>query len=209
MSTGSISVHEVPLQRIAAMRDALRAELNCQIVHDSLHYRPGWSVEFELVDDGRDVGYASLAVNGPWHGKPTFYELYIEPQSRGRAYALFEAFLNATQPPAFEVQSNDAITTTMALTFARDIATERVVFSDYVTTTRVLPGATLRCVTSPEEIQTAIAERHGGGEWVLEVDGTVVGIGGILFHYNPPSGDVYMKVKEESRARRFGPFLVQ
>src|SRR6476469_9952646 len=112
------------------MRDAFRAEMNCQIVHDSIHHRRGWTLEFALVEDGRAVGYASLAVNGPWRDRPTFYEFYVEPERRPRAYALFDSFLRAIRPPAFEVQSSDALTTTMALTFARDIATERVVFRD-------------------------------------------------------------------------------
>jgi GNAT superfamily N-acetyltransferase len=115
----------------------------------------------------------------------------------------------ATQPPAFEVQSSDALTTMMALTFARDIATERVVFRDYLTTTHVLPGATLRCITPAADIQTAIATRQGGGEWLLEVEGTEVGKGGILFHYNRPYGDVYMDINEGFRRRGLGSYLVQ
>lgn len=191
------------------MRDAFRAEMKCQIVHDSIHHRRGWTVEYALVEDHRTVGYASLAVAGPWRDKPTFYELYVEPEQRPRAYALFDAFLHATRPPAFEVQSSDSLTTAMALTFARDIATERVVFRDHSTTTHPLPGAVLRCITSSEDIQTAIADRQGGGEWVLEVDGVVVGTGGVLFHYNQPYGDVYMEIAEQYRRRGFGSYLVQ
>ena len=209
MRSGSIDVRQVALQDIAAMRDAFRTEMDCQIVHDSIHHRRGWTQEYALVEGDRAVGYASLAVDGPWRNRPTFYELYVEPRRRNRAYALFESFLETTQPPAFEVQSSDSLTTAMALTYARDIATERVVFRDFATTTRVLPGATLRCVTPIEDIRTAIASRQGGGEWVLEMDGAEVGHGGILFHYNPPYGDVYMDVKEECRRRGFGSYLVQ
>ena len=209
MDTAPVRVQQTSLQEIAAMREAFRAEMDCQIVHDSIHHRPAWTLEYALVEGDRAVGYASLAVDGPWRNRPTFYELYVAPDRRFRAYALFEAFLTATQPPAFEVQSSDVLTTTMALTFGRDIATERVVFRDYATTARRLPGASLRCVTPAEDIQTAIAIRQGGGEWLLEVNGTVVGKGGILFHYNPPYGDVYMEVNEEFRRRGFGAYLVQ
>lgn len=206
---GPITVQQVPLQDIAAMREAFRAEMNCQIVHDSIHHRHGWTLEFALAEGDRTVGYASLAVNGPWRNRPTFYELYVAPDRRSRAYALFEAFLTTTQPAAFEVQSSDVLTTTMALTFARDIATERVVFRDHSTTMHVLPGATLGCVTAAEDIQAAIAARQGGGEWELDVDGTRVGKGGILFHYNPPYGDVYMEIDEGFRRRGYGSYLVQ
>lgn len=209
MGTGPISVHRVPLHDIAAMREAFRAEMDCQIVHDSIHHRPGWTLEFALAEGDRAVGYASLAVDGPWRNRPTFYELYVAPGRRSRTYALFEAFVAATRPPAFEVQSNDVLTTMMALTFARDIASEKVVFRDFSTTSYRLPGASLRCVTPAEDIRAAIAERQGGGEWLLEVDGIVVGKGGILFHYNPPYGDIYMDVNEGYRRRGFGSYLVQ
>ncbi|HVF39265.1 MAG TPA: GNAT family N-acetyltransferase [Gemmatimonadaceae bacterium] len=191
------------------MRDAFRAEMNCQIVHDSIHYRRGWTREFALAEGDHVSGYASLAVEGPWRNRPTFYELYVTPDRRSRTYALFEAFLDATHPPAFEVQSSDVLSTTMALTFARDIATERVIFRDHSTTKHSLPGATLRCVTTAEDIQAAIAARQGGGEWLLELGGAVAGNGGILFHYNPPYGDVYVHVNEEFSGRGFGSFLVQ
>ena len=209
MDSDPISVRQVPLQDITAMREAFRAEMNCQIVHDSIHHRRGWTLEFALAERDNVVGYASLAVDGPWRNKPTFYELHVAPERRCRVFELFEAFLSATQPKAFEVQSSDALTTTMALTFARDIATERVVFRDSCTTSHVIPGATLRCVTPAEDVQTAIAVRQGGAEWLLEVGGTVVGKGGILFHYNAPYGDIYMEVNEEFRRRGFGTYLVQ
>jgi GNAT superfamily N-acetyltransferase len=67
----------------------------------------------------------------------------------------------------------------------------------------------LRCVTPAEEIQRAIAERQGGGEWVLEIDGTTVARGGLLFHYNRPYADVYMDVEEPYRRRGIGAYLVQ
>jgi GNAT superfamily N-acetyltransferase len=107
------------------------------------------------------------------------------------------------------VQSSDALTTTMSLTFARDVATEKLVFRDHSTTTRELPGATLRGITPVEEIRAAIAARQDGGAWFLDVNGTEVGKGGILFHYNPPYGDVYMEVNEQFRRNGFGSYLVQ
>jgi GNAT superfamily N-acetyltransferase len=58
-------------------------------------------------------------------------------------------------------------------------------------------------------VHTAIAERQGGPEWRLQVDGETVGNGGILFHYNEPYGDVYMEIKEPYRRRGFGAYLVQ
>ena len=96
----------------------------------------------------------------------------------------------------------------MCLTHARDIGTERIVFRDGETTMHNANGATLRCVTSAEEIQTAIAERQGGGDWVVEIDGAVVARGGMLFHYNRPYSDIYMDVNEPFRRRGIGAYLV-
>jgi GNAT superfamily N-acetyltransferase len=112
-------------------------------------------------------------------------------------------------PQAFEVQTSDTLSTMMCLTFARDIGTERVVFRDHVTTTLALAGSTLRRITPVKEIQTALAERQGGGEWVVEMGGVVVARGGMLFHYNVPYADVYMDVDESSRRRGIGSYLVQ
>jgi len=70
-------------------------------------------------------------------------------------------------------------------------------------------GATLRCVTPPDAIRTAIEERQGGGEWVVEIDGAVVARGGMLFHYNRPYSDIYMNVDEPFRRRGIGTYLVQ
>ena len=208
-SAHPVAVHRVTLDEIRTLREDFRSEMNCQIVHDSIHSRDGWSLEFALTEDERVVGYASIAVSGPWRDRPTFYELYIVPERRCRAYALFEEFLAAARPAAFEVQSNDALTTTMALTFGRDLATERVLFRDHATTRHVVPGATMRRITPADEIETAIRVRQGGGEWALELEGQVVGKGGILFHYNRPYGDVYMEVREDFRRRGMGAYLVQ
>jgi GNAT superfamily N-acetyltransferase len=54
-----------------------------------------------------------------------------------------------------------------------------------------------------------LEQRQGGGEWLLEVNGTVAGKGGILFHYNRPYGDIYMEVNEPFRRRGLGSYFVQ
>ena len=209
MTATPISIRLVKLKAISAMREAYRAEQDCQVVHDSIHARRGWTREYAIAEGDRVVAYASLAVDGPWRDKPTLYEFHVEPDRRSRAFALFEAFLGATRPVAFEVQSNDLLLTTLAVTFARTLATEKVVFRDDETTSHTLAGATLRCLTPAPEIQQAMAERAGGGEWALEVAGTAVGKGGILFHYNPPYGDIYMEVDEPYRRLGYGGHLVQ
>jgi len=205
----TINVRRADLAELTTLREAFRREMNCQIVHDSIHVRPGWSDEYLISDGEIPVGYGSIAIAGPWRDRPTVYEVYVEPDRRMRAFALFEAFLAATRPVAFEVQTSDTLTTMMCLAFARDIGTERIVFRDAVTTNLPANGVTLRRVTSAEEIDTAIAERQGGGEWAAELDGAAIASGGILFHYNRPYGDLYMNVDEPFRRRGIGSYVVQ
>ena len=108
-----------------------------------------------------------------------------------------------------EIQSNDALRAVMLHTYARDVCSEAIVFRDGFTTTLPANGAVLQPLTSDDEVRAAIAERQGGPEFLLQVDGKPAGKGGILFHYNPPYGDVYMDIEEPFRGRGFGAYLVQ
>jgi RimJ/RimL family protein N-acetyltransferase len=47
------------------------------------------------------------------------------------------------------------------------------------------------------------------GEWGLEHDGAIVATGGLLFHYNPPYGDIHMEVAPAHRGQGFGAYVVQ
>src|SRR5262249_42041230 len=136
-------------------------------------------------------------------------EFYILPKHRTRAFDLFEAFLAASNARFFEVQSNDVLLAVMLFTYGYEISSESMVFHDKISTNLLPNGASLRRVTSEEEIRASIEERRGGGEWVLEKDGEVAGKGGILFHYNRPYGDIYMDVAEPFRQHGFGSYLVQ
>src|SRR5258705_182686 len=79
----------VPVQEILPWRDLYRQEMNCQIIHDSLHEREGWTKEYLFLVGETVVGYGSIAVGGPWTGKPTVFECYVLPQHRGRIFDLF------------------------------------------------------------------------------------------------------------------------
>jgi hypothetical protein len=47
-----MEVHRVELRQIEEMRDSYRHEMNCQIIHDSIHARPGWTQEYLITDGG-------------------------------------------------------------------------------------------------------------------------------------------------------------
>jgi GNAT superfamily N-acetyltransferase len=194
---------------ILPLRTRYRAEANCQIVHDSIHQRPGWTRSYLLDLGGVPVAFGSIAIGGPWQDKPTIFEFYVLPEHRSRAFACFEVFLTASGARYFEVQTSDILLTVMLHTYAREIASEKIVFHDQLTTSLPPNGAVLRRVTAEKEIRLCQEQRQGGGEWLLEVEGTVAAKGGILFHYNQPYGDIYMEVFEPFRKRGLGSYLVQ
>ena len=188
-------------------RDLYRLEMNCQVIHDSIHSRSGWTQEYVLFNGRTPVGYGSGAVGGPWKGTPTLYEFYVLPHHRLQAFDLFHTLLTASGAVMINVQTNDPLITVMLHTFAHDVTSEAVLFHDKLTTALSPAGATFRGAT-PAECPDVPLDRlkwHG----VVEVEGEVAATGGILFHYNRPYGDIYMDVVEPFRRRGLGSFLVQ
>ena len=124
-----------------ALRVRYRAEANCQMTKDSIHSRPGWTKSYLLRVGDRVAGFASIAVAGPWTDKPTVIEFYVEPQWRGRAFDLFEAFVAAGTPRFFEVQTSESLLTAMLFTYGCELVSESVVFRDELTTSLPSHGA--------------------------------------------------------------------
>src|SRR5262245_47377981 len=91
----SIQAVPSPPEGIRALRERHRQEMNCQIVHDSLHRREGWTTTHELRLGGVVAGFGSVAIGGPWKGRPTIFEFYVLPEHRSRAFDLFESYLAA------------------------------------------------------------------------------------------------------------------
>jgi GNAT superfamily N-acetyltransferase len=196
-------------QTILPLRTRYRQEMDCQIVHDSIHSRMGWTLTYELRLAETSVGFGSVAVAGPWKGKPTIIEFYVLPVHRRSAFDLFEAFVDACGAGLMEIQSNDELLAVMLHTYARDIWSEKIVFGDRFTTALPANGAILQPLTSDDETPLSITERAGSAEWLLEVEGRPAGKGAILFHYNAPYCDVAMEIEEPFRRRGFGAYLVQ
>jgi GNAT superfamily N-acetyltransferase len=207
MNQPELSAHPATLEEISRLRDLYRQEMNCQIIHNSIHPRPGWTLEYSLHFGDLAVGYGSVAVSGPWKGKPTIYEFYVLPYFRSRLFDLFSALLSISRAVAIETQSNDTLLTLMLHTFAREVLSESILFHDKLTTSLAPKGAVFRRATASDglEITTEQLASHG----VVEFEGAMVGKGGILFHYNRPYGDIYMEVAEPFRKRGIGSYLVQ
>jgi GNAT superfamily N-acetyltransferase len=192
---------------ILPWRDMYRVEMNCQIIHDSIHGRAGWTQEYVLFAGDAQVGYGSVAIAGPWQGKPTVYEFYVVPHHRLHAFELFRTMLTASSAVMINVQTNDSLMTVMLHTFAHDVTNEAVLFHDKLTTALSPAGATFRRATPVEcpDVPVDHVKWHG----VVDFEGEVAATGGILFHYNRPYGDIYMDVGESFRRRGLGSFLVQ
>jgi len=196
------------LEEIKAWRDAYRLEMNCQIIHDSIHVRPGWSAEYSLTTDGACIGYGSVAIAGPWKDIPSIYEFYVVPHWRNRLFDLFSALLAVTGSRRIETQSNDSLLTAMLHTFAPEVASESILFHDKFTTSLAAPsGAAFRLARASDQLD--ISEKQLPSHGVVECDGKLVAKGGILYHYNRPFGDIYMEVAEPFRRKGFGGYLVQ
>jgi GNAT superfamily N-acetyltransferase len=202
-----LSAKLASLEDIAPLRDLYRQEMNCQIIHDSIHSRPGWSLEYSLGANGVPAGYGSVAVGGPWKDNPSLYEFYVLPHYRSRVFDLFSVLLSATRAPRIETQSNDVALTVMLHAFARDVVSGSILYHDKLTTALAPDEAIFRRATAADglEITAGQLSTHG----VVEVEGKIAAKGGILFHYNRPYGDIYMEVAEPFRGRGFGSYLVQ
>ena len=202
-------VSRVELGEIQSMRDIYRHEMNCQIMFDSIHARPGWTREYLFTEGDSKLGYGSVAVAGPWQAKPTVYEFFVLPQHRRRIFDIFIAFLTSSGATAIETQSNAGLLTVMLHTFAPTVASESILFHDKVTTAHALPDALFRRATPEDAGQMAEQQLDSQARWLVAVGGVVAGAGDILFHYNRPYGDIYMAVGESFRRRGIGTYLVQ
>jgi GNAT superfamily N-acetyltransferase len=200
---------QVELRDIEGFRDIYRGEMCCQIIHDSIHSRPGWSKEYLLIENGAKVGYGSIAVGGPWHENPTVYEFFILSQYRSRVFGFFEDLLTSTEARTIETQSNDALLTVMLHTYAYDVSSESILFHDNLTTSHSPHEAVFRRSSAEDAAQIDQQQLDSGAKWLVSVGDIIVAAGDILFHYNRPYGDIYMKVAEPFRRRGIGTYLVQ
>jgi len=204
-----LSAKAASVQDILPWRDLYRQEMNCQVAHDSLHARRGWTESYLLVAGGAVAGYGSVAVGGPWKGLPTVFEFYVLPQARARLFDWFSVLLKASGATMIETQTNDTLLSVLLHTFAQNITSEAILFHDKLLTALSVEGAMFRRAT-PQDAARVFSHRcEPVGDWVVEVGGEIAATGGILFHYNRPYGDLYMEVAEPRRRRGLGSYLIQ
>ncbi len=197
------------LSEIEPLREEYRDEMNCQIVHDSIHRRPGWTQEYALDLEGEIVGYGSLAIAGPWREAPALYEFYVRPEHRMHIFDLFASLLDVCGARMIETQSNAPMLTVMLHTFARNIRAEAILFTDALRTSLAPEGASSRAVAAEDAEHLRRQGLDDRAPWLVTWKGEIAGAGGVLYHYNPPYGDIYMEIAEPFRRNGLGAYLVQ
>src|SRR5215831_271895 len=98
----SLAVKPVAVEDIGAWRDMYRREMNCQIVHDDMYARAGWTQPYLFESDGATAGYGSILVGGPWQGSRTLFEFFVAPNHRSHVFDLFEKLLETSGATAME-----------------------------------------------------------------------------------------------------------
>jgi len=207
MGPMTIDTSLVPLVEILALRDLYRQEMNCQIVHDSLHER-GFTESYLIRVNGQVAGYGALVRDrAGW--KDVIKEFYVLPVHRAAALVLFRHFAATSRAKGVEAQTNDRLLTLMLFDCTVDIKSETILFHDAFTTSLSVPGITFRRVSEADKERIFPHTVEPGGDWMIDANREVAATGGILFHYNIPYGDIYMEVAEPFRQRGYGSYLIQ
>ena len=183
--------------------------MRCQIIHDSIHARPGWTVEYILETNGTAAGYGSVAVGGPWTSSHALYEFYVKESFRQRIFDLFAALLTICGAATIETQTNDPSLSTLLHTFCQNVRAEAILFEDRFETQLASEGSGFRETGAGDAELLKELDLDDTAGWVVTVNGAIAGAGGILYHYNRPYGDVYMKIADPFRGRGLGAYLVQ
>ena len=201
-------VARASLADILAMRELYRAEMRCQIVHDSFHAR-GFTDSYLLYDDNAFAGYGAVA-GDPHPPRTIVKEFFVLPAHRDASHTLMDELIRVSQAEWIEAQTNDLPLIRMLERFARDVALMKIVFADTGVTELPPPdGAVFRRVTDTERTDVFAHSVEGVGDWCVDVAHRVVATGGLMLHYNPPYADIYMEVAVPHRRHGIGSYLVQ
>src|SRR5580692_10880775 len=121
-----IEARRVPAEEISAMREAYRAEANCQIIYDSFLPRGHADAYLVSVDD-RAVGYGALANR---YYPRQIIEFYVVPEARIDSLEMFRRLLAITRATHVRAQTNMPFMTRMLFDTTKNIAAEKVLFID-------------------------------------------------------------------------------
>lgn len=195
----------VPRKRIEPLRQEFLAATRFQLRYFAVHER-GWSDSYLILVDELEAGFGSIK-GQEIPDRDTVFEFFVRPDFADSARQMFGALLSASLVSHIECQSNDELLTLLLLKFGRNIRSDVALFEDHVTTNLVVPGATVRRRLPTEPMFDHKDEPEG--DYVVDVDGTIVASGGFLLHYNPPFADLYMETRADARRRGYASLLLQ
>jgi len=193
------------LENIRPLRALYLQETNFQIRYNACHER-GWTDSYLLTMDDLAVGYGSIK-GQERNDRDTVFEFFVIPPFRRKASELFRRLLLASEAGLIECQSNDLLLSSMLFEFCPSVSADVVLFEDHAVTRLSVPGAFVRRSRPGDEIFGHTSEPVG--DYIVELKGEIVASGGFLLHYNLPFADLYMEVREDSRRRGIGSFLLQ
>ena len=205
--TPALEAIPVSLDAILSLREGYRREMGCQIVHDSWHAR-GFATHFSLIDRGCVVGYAAVG-GAPGSASDIIKEFYVLPGHSAEALPLFRCLIAASKALFIEAQTNDVLLSLMLWDCAVELTSETILFADAGPTQMAPADVKVGPLTAAARARVFHHTLEPVGDWGLTHGPEVVATGGILFHYNPPYGDLYMEVVESARRRGYGSYLVQ
>jgi GNAT superfamily N-acetyltransferase len=202
-----VDISLVTLEAIRCLRELYRQEMNCQIVHDSLH--ASFFTDIYLIRVNDRVGGYGCVMSGECESRDLIKEFYVLPVHRASALPIFRRFAMATGARTIEAQTNDTQLSLMLFDCAREFKSETILFHDASATNLRLPGVRFRKVDETDRDRIFPHKLEGVGDWLLEDNGEVVATGGVYSHYNAPYGDISMEVDERLWRRGYASYLVQ
>jgi len=194
---------------IHPLREKFREEMGVQIVHDSIHRRDGWTRSWLLHANGKVAGFGSVAVDGPWKGRPTLFEFFVGSRYREFEAPLFAAFRKVCRARAIEAQTNMPCLARRLPEWAPVTITEKIVYRDLGRSRRLRSRAVVKSIDAPKQARTKFRAGDGLSEWKLELEGKEIGRGGIGYHYNRPYCDLFLEIDPEWRRQGFGAYFCE
>lgn len=205
-----MTFEQVELQEVLNLREQYRAEMNCQIVHDSHHER-GFTQLYAIKDrkGGESIGYGAVGVYDT-KKREIIKEFYLRKSHRRDSLKIFREFIAATGATRVGAQTNDTNLALLLYDTCKDITSDVILFADSGQDTHLNPeGGRFRKLTDEERKNPFDHKAEPVGDWGIEFEGKVVATGGWLTHYNKPYADLYMEVNDLYRKRGFGSYLIQ
>jgi GNAT superfamily N-acetyltransferase len=199
-----VSIERSKLTKIRQLRALFLQEINAQVRYDAAHARTG-TTQYLIRHRGREIGYG--AVKDIHQGRGTVFEFYLIPVFRSEALAILQGLIDASGAGALECQSNDRFYAELVGHFPGEATCDTILFAAGPSNGLQASDAVVR----RRHRKDRVFEHHAEpvGDFVVDVNGDVVGTGGFLLHYNPPFADLYMEVRADARRRGYGSFLIQ